>query len=356
MAAPEYLPAAVPAAVLDAIASGSTDGLIVAVARGHARPRIEAFGVDGMGQPLSPDSLLAVASITKLATALAILRLVTNGRVDLDVPLTTYLPDALAAQDQRVTARAVLCHAAGLPFEGPSELAPYRAGTDWSVVAQACLLTPLAREPWQRISYSNVGAGLLAIVVERVTGAPFATALQRLVLEPLNVEASLGPTTTRSPARVGGRLGDHAGSDLEPFNSRFWRGLALPWGGLVTTVGGALALVRAFSGLPSHFLPEALRLEATSDQTRGLPGDMMGLIEGQHFAWGLGPDLRGDKLPYWAAAASPTAFGHCGSTGCLAYVDPVRDVAWAIHGARAMGGLFTFLPSITAAILNRATG
>jgi len=69
---------------------------------------------------------------------------------------------------------------------------------------------------------------LLAIAVERVTGHPFARAIDELVLQPLGVEGYLGAEPPRPPARIGGDLGEHIGTDLEPFNSAFWRSLAFP--------------------------------------------------------------------------------------------------------------------------------
>src|SRR5437899_12981322 len=89
-------------------------GLALAVARGAAPVQTLCLGRDAAGHALTPDSLFPVASVTKLATALAVLRLVETGRLALDDPLATHLPEAAAARPG-VTRRALLSHTAGRP-------------------------------------------------------------------------------------------------------------------------------------------------------------------------------------------------------------------------------------------------
>ncbi|HMQ30197.1 MAG TPA: serine hydrolase domain-containing protein, partial [Chloroflexaceae bacterium] len=289
----------------EALDAEGVPGLVVAAARAGDAPAHLVLGADAAGAPLAADSLFPVASLTKLATALAALRLVAVGAIELDAPLARYLPDAAAARPG-VTPRRLLSHTAGLPLDLAPGAAPYEHGLTWAALARACLATPLAAAPGERVCYSNVGYGLLAIAVERLTGRPFPAALRELVLGPLGVEGFLGEAPPRPAAHLGGRLGEHAGSDREPFNSAFWRGLALPWAGLVTTASGALALVRAFGGAPAGFLPQALLAEATADQTGGAPGGTPGFLQWPRCPWGLGPQLRGAKRPFYLpAAASP---------------------------------------------------
>jgi beta-lactamase class C len=239
-----------------------------------------------------------------------------------------------------------------LPDDVAPELAPYAMGLNSARLAQACLATPLVRPPYSHVTYSNVGYGLLALVVARRTRLPFATAMTRLVLDPLGIEGYLGVEPPRAPVRVAGKLGEHAGTELEPFNSVFWRSLAMPWAGLVTTAGDALALVRAYMGVPAGFLPPELLRVATADQTAdqtgglagGLAGGFTGWLEWDPCPWGLGPELLGHKSPHMAPErASSVSFGHSGYSGCLAWADPVTGSAQAIlGGTRYYGGWKTF--------------
>jgi CubicO group peptidase (beta-lactamase class C family) len=325
-------------------------GMVVAVARGEERPECLALGVDHRGRPLAEDSLLPVASITKLATALAVLRLADRGALGLDDPLARHLPEADAAREG-VTPRRLLSHTAGLPDDVPPEAAPYTLALDWPTLARSCMVTVPVAPPGTQVSYSNVGPGLLAIVVERLTGRRFGEAVNELVLRPLGIEGYLGQEPPRTVSWIAGDLGEHTGTDLDPYNSPFWRTLALPWGGLVTTAAGALALARAFAGHPPGFLSDEILAEARRDQTGGLAGRMV-FFEWPRCPWGLGVELRGDKAPHWTPAdASSTSFGHVGASGCIAWVDRSAEVAWAMLGARFFMDWWEDWPTIGAAIL-----
>jgi CubicO group peptidase (beta-lactamase class C family) len=329
----------------------SLPGMIVALA--HAGGPVEhlVIGTDAAGTPLTPDALVPVASVTKLTTALAVLRLVDARVLELDDPLARHLPDAAAAAEG-VTLRTLLCHTAGLPGDVAPEAAPYNRQLDWPVLVRATLATPLVRPPRTSVEYSNLGPGLLAIIIERLLGKPIPEALSELVLQPLGIEGYLGAEPSRPAARIRGALGEHAGTDLEPYNSPFWHSLGLPWGGLVTTADGALALVRAFAGVPAGFLSPAILAEATSDQTGGLSGSFVGVFAWPRASWGLGVELRGDKTPHLLpVSASPASFGHAGHSGCIAWHDPDVQLAWFFHGLCTIESWHQRQPEISAAIL-----
>jgi beta-lactamase class C len=293
-------------------------GIALAVALGAEPAQMLCVGCDAVGHELAPESHFPVASVTKLATALAVLRLVEAGRLALDDSLARHLPEAAAA------------------------------------LATACLRVPLEREPGTYVQYSNLGPGLLAVIVERQTGQDFAAALTQLVLDPLGIEGYLGAEPPRAPVVIGGIASAHAGTELETFNSAFWRALALPWGGLVTTLIGALALVQAFAGRTPGILGPETCAEATRDQTGSLPGGMIPPFIWDRCPWGLGPQLRGTTTPHFAPrGAAPHSFGHGGASGCVAWLDPTANVAWMLHGARAIktGWMVRACPSIGEALL-----
>ncbi len=343
--------AAVTSAAEPLIAGGVVPGLVVLVQEDGRDPQILCLGADRDGTPLEAGTLFPVASITKLATALAVLRLVAQGRVALDEPLSRYLPEAAAAVEG-VMPRALLCHTSGLPDDLPPGSAPYALGLDWPAIARACLGTPLIARPWTQVNYSNTGFGLLAVIVERLVGMPFPAALPELVLAPLGIEGYFGQEPSRRPAQIVGDWGEHLGTPLEPYNSPFWRSLARPYSGLVTTAAGANLLVQAFAGRTAVFLPPALLAEATRDQTGGLPGHLLGLWDWERAPWGLGVELRGLKTPHAVAGeASPGSFGHLGASGCLAWYDPSAGIAWGIFGPRLFFEWWTHMPAISTAIL-----
>ncbi len=340
-------------AVEPVLTSFKVPGIALAFARGGDQVDHLIIGTDAAENPLAPDSLFPIASITKLATALAVLRLVDANSLDLDEDLGRYLPDAAAAR-QGVTLRRLLSHTGGLPQDLAPASAPYSGGLSWRALAKACLDTPLERQPHTYVQYSNVGYGLLAIVVERQTNLNFTDALESLALKPLGMEGYLGVEPPHSPIALADVRSAHVSTPLEPYNSPFWRALAVPWGGLITTVDGALRLVRAFHGFPEGFLSQVVRAEAVRNQTDPLGGGYGGPFTYPRCPWGLGPDLRGAKQPHWAPVeASPDTFGHAGASGCVTWCDPRADIAWAILGTRTAdnGWLVRGSPSIGRAIL-----
>ncbi|HEU4326697.1 MAG TPA: serine hydrolase domain-containing protein [Roseiflexaceae bacterium] len=344
--------AAVRAAVSQVLDAGQVPGIVVAVARGAATPWCVAVGSDADGRALEQDTLFPVASVTKMATGLVVHRLVERGDLHLDDLLSDHLPAAAAAQ-RDVTLRTLLCHTSGMPLDVPESEAPYAAGLSWDVLRGACLQTPLEAPPNTRVQYSNAGYGLIGAVVERVTGQAFADALADLVLAPLGIEAYLGSEPPRQPARLAKVRSRHAGTALEPYNTPFWRSLALPWGGLYTTAAGALAIVRAYADHPAGLLRSATRAEAIADHTGGLAGGFAPPLMWNPCPWGLGPEVRGTKDPHWVTPhASSASFGHSGASGCLAWCDPAAELAFAILGARPAdsGWLLRRGPAITEAI------
>jgi CubicO group peptidase (beta-lactamase class C family) len=289
--------------------------------------------VDGAGSPLAADTLFPVASITKLVTALAILRLADAGRLDFDDPLARHLPEAAAAQ-QGVTIRRLLSHTGGLRGDYPEALAPRAPGQTWDAIARAALTVPPAEPPMGRVEYSDLNYHLLGIIAERLTGLPIKAVFRDLVLDPLGIEGYIGTEPPRSPAFMAGWPADRfTGSGLEKYNSAHWRSIPLPNAGLITTVAGCLALVRAFHGDPAGFLAPATMAAATTDQTGGLAGGITGWFVGETCPWGLGPMLLG-PCPWLPTTAGPRSFGHPGITTALAWLDPADGAAFALCSTR----------------------
>lgn len=314
-------------------------GAVIAVARDGSPIEHLAVGSDARGDELTVDSLFPAASITKLATALSVLRLHDAGALQYEDQLDAYLPEAAAAR-AGVTLPMLFTHTAGLQgMEGYD--ARQEPGAAWVALQEEALQAAPQATPGTRVLYSDINYDLLAMVVERVAGEPFPVACQRLVLEPLGIEASFAAEPPRAPVWIGDEPGPHTGTPLEWHNSAYFRSLCLPASGLVTTAAGALALVRAFMGAPDDFLRPETRAAATRDQTGGAGGGLFGAFdepaEFASFPWGLGPELREHRDPLFAPVeAGPASFGHAGSSGCIVWADPEAGVAWAILGTRHM--------------------
>jgi CubicO group peptidase (beta-lactamase class C family) len=160
-----------------------------------------------------------VASLSKPVTALAVLLLVEDGQLDLDRPVWDYLgswrPPPSSHDTSKVTARLLLSHRAGIGVHGYPGYAPGRAlpsllesldGRNGGAGAAT-----LVAEPGTQVLYSSGGYVVLQLLVEEITGEPFASFAERRVLAPLAMtRSSFAP---REPQRAaaghgwwGGRL------------------------------------------------------------------------------------------------------------------------------------------------------
>ncbi len=341
-------------AVERARSAGGVGGIALAARVGDEAPRTLFIGGDEHDASLDAQSLFPVASVTKLATSLAVARLVDQGVLSYDDALFEHLPEAASALPG-IGLRDILSHCAGLPADLDPASAPYALGLDWPALRDACLQTPLVAAPRSIVQYGNVGYGLMAIVVERLTGLQFADALRSLVIEPLGIEAYLQADLPRPAVHLSDVRGRRAQEGMEPFNSTFYRSLMLPWAGLVTTLDGALGIIDAWS--QPGFLQESTRRDATSNQVGDLGGGQIRPLWWQHCPWGLGPEIHGSKTPHWVPpSASASSFGHAGASGSLVWSDPEARVTWAIMGTRTAdnGWLIRYGSQIGAALLQSA--
>jgi len=172
--------------VLEAQKAGRLPSLAAAVFRGDELVWSDAVGVADAEKKVeaTPDTQYAVASITKTFTAVSVMQLRDAGRLDLEEPLSRYLPEAAHGSP---TLRRMLAHASGLQREPPGEV--------WETLefpGEEELLGRLAeaeqvlppRAAWH---YSNLAYALLGHVVARVSGTPFRDYVQEQLLGPLDL-------------------------------------------------------------------------------------------------------------------------------------------------------------------------
>lgn len=174
-------------------------GLAVAVVRdGEVVAR--GFGVRDVrtGEPVTPETMFHLASVSKpfVATAVVGLSLGTDGAdpvLDLDAPLTRWVPELSLADGRQdeVTARGLLSHTSGLPDVTDYGWHEPRLDDDaLGDLARSLSGWRLRSEPGTAFSYSNAGYELLGLLLARATGSTFEDAVSRLVLEPLGLRRS----------------------------------------------------------------------------------------------------------------------------------------------------------------------
>ncbi len=136
----------------------------------------------------APDTRHRIGSVTKQFTAALVLQLVEAGEIDLDAPITRYLPDYPAAQGA-VTIHQLLAHTGGIPehLGRPGFADIMRDPTAPEAFLAFFSGLPLDFEPGSDFAYSNSGYFLLGAIIERVTGQTYADALRQRLIEPLGL-------------------------------------------------------------------------------------------------------------------------------------------------------------------------
>ncbi len=155
------------------------------------------FGVSNADtkQPVAADTVFESASLSKPVVAMAALGLRDEGKLDLDRPLSAYLPIVEDARAKLVTARHVLSHSSGFP--------------NWRFKAGEPL-TP-AFQPGERFQYSNEGFVYLQRVIEEITGQAFGDFMEARALGPLGMTSSSFTWTAELAPRVASPHGRRGG-------------------------------------------------------------------------------------------------------------------------------------------------
>jgi CubicO group peptidase (beta-lactamase class C family) len=153
-------------------------------------------GTGAEALPLSADTPMHIGSVTKLFTALALMQLVEQGKVELDANLRTYLPEFSIKSrfgNGDFTLRQMLTHYSGLPSDlmqdfSAADPALTRALFDSTVERTA--LTHLKSRPDLAHSYSNLAFQLLGIVIQRVSGQNYDDYIREHIFAPLQMQHS----------------------------------------------------------------------------------------------------------------------------------------------------------------------
>jgi CubicO group peptidase (beta-lactamase class C family) len=140
------------------------------------------------GEPITIDTLFHVASISKVYTATLVMQLVDEGKLDLDAPIRTYLPDfrvADADATEHVTARQLLSHTSGI--DGDKEDSFGRGDDALARYVESCATLEQMFPLGATFSYCNSGFNILGRLVEVLRDKPYDTVLREHLFEPLGL-------------------------------------------------------------------------------------------------------------------------------------------------------------------------
>ncbi len=189
--------------IIKKMAETRTPGLSIALIQNGEVTYVRGYGFRDVEatEPATPETIYGIGSITKSFTALAILQLVSKGKVSLDDPITNYVSVNVDHHGEKVTLHHLLTHSSGIPALGyaealisgllgskrewlpiakPEDIVPFMEGaSDWAVA-----------KPGSKFFYLNEGYVLLGKVIESVTGMPYREYVRENILKPLKMTRS----------------------------------------------------------------------------------------------------------------------------------------------------------------------
>jgi CubicO group peptidase (beta-lactamase class C family) len=297
-----------------AIAQRIFPGAVILLAQAGKILHFESYGTtmyeDAGSQAVQRDTIYDIASLTKVFTASAILRLVDAGKIRLDDLASRYLPE-LRARD--VTIWHLLTHTSGLDIR----LSTYREQGAEALLAASFGATQL-QPAGLKTAYTNVNSLLLGEIITRICKVPLRQALQSLVIEPLDLaETDFNPDPSLLP-RIAPTERDETWRKMLVHGkvhdeSTFALGGIAGHAGLFSTAGDLLRFCQVWLDLlhnpPTQpFISPDLARYACTNHTMQLS-----------LGCGLGWMMNRESFMGPLAA---TAFGHTGFTGPAIIIEP----------------------------------
>lgn len=286
-------------------------GLALVVVRGDSVVHVRGFGVaDPSGRSVTPETPFILGSTSKSFTALAVMLLVDQGRLELDAPVLRYIPWFRVAdprQTEDITVRSLLNHTSGISVaEGLKRL----ADGDTSATAierhvRALRNVRLMRPPGSGFEYSNANYGVLGMIVQQISGSSYEAFVQEEVFHPLQMTHS---HTSEASARNDGLATGHRmwfGFPIATRNMPFVRGL-LPGGYIITSAGDMASYLGLFLNNGMYSGQQLVSTESIAELVR--PAARMS--ERWHYGMGWVVGERNNEPVLWHNGSTPDFYSY----------------------------------------------
>ncbi|RBL90123.1 serine hydrolase domain-containing protein [Chitinophaga flava] len=139
--------------------------------------------------PVTADTRFPIASISKMYTAIMVLQLQEEKKLDIDQPVSAYVPELLPSINARISLRQLLVHSSGLPSDKVPDYTTQSIKQPGAFIRNNVKDT-LLFTPGSRFHYNNVDYILLGAVIEQVTGKKWGQVLQEKILTPLKLTST----------------------------------------------------------------------------------------------------------------------------------------------------------------------
>ena len=212
-------------AIQDAITKDGVEGIAVCLIHEGLPVWVEGFGVTTQGgSRVDSNTMFSIQSTSKNLTAVAILLAVQQGLLDLDAPITAYLPKWSvqsrfeSAPQDKITLRLLLSHRAGFTHEAPVGNNYDPAFPSFEAHISSISKTWLRYPVGERYHYSNLGFDLAGYILQTKTGKPFADWVQEALFQPLGMHNATFSSDDYE-ARTNRAVGHAKGYDAVPLRT-----------------------------------------------------------------------------------------------------------------------------------------
>lgn len=219
-----------------------------------------AFGYAKMEKevPADTNNIYRIGSITKTFTATLLMQLVEEGKIKLDDPVESYLPEIKNLKDydkySKITFRELASHTAGLKREPDLHGADVGPLDQWEQKVLACIpKTSYNSKPGEQFLYSNIGFAMLGLAISRATGVPYMQMVQQRILDPLHMTDTYFALPDDKLPRLAQGMSNGKGEvnvDL-PVRELKGRGYRVPNGGIYSTPRDLAKFAMSLMGKPA---------------------------------------------------------------------------------------------------------
>lgn len=342
------------AAMQEMVAKNEVSGAVTVVVAKDKVLHLESTGLADIAskQPMTPDTIFWIASMTKPITGTAVLMLQDEGKLNVADPVSKYLPEFAAlktpsGKPANLTITQVLTHTSGL---GEADAEGAKKAKTLAEMIPLFLAAPMQYEPGEKWKYTQSGINTAARIVEVVSGKTFDAFLQERLFNPLGMkDTTFYISDAQRPRLVTAyaKNKDTGALDAVPPRADYDGARNRPPqgnGGLYSTAvdyarfaqmllnGGSLEGHRYLSADAMKYL--STPQTASSMPTGFFQNDTFGQ-RGMNYGWGIATCVLRTPHEGVAATLSPGSFGHGGAWGTQAWVDPVKGVAYVLMVQRS---------------------
>ncbi|MGO4791144.1 serine hydrolase domain-containing protein [Paenibacillus sp. 2KB_20] len=220
--------------------------------------------------PLTSNTIYGIGSTSKMVLTTAVMKLVDEGKIDLDKPVVNYIPD-FKMKDNRykqITTRMLLNHSSGLLGSSGSNATLYGDNDTYShdTFLDQLALQNLKADPGEYSVYCNDGFTLAEILVERVSGMGFTAFIHKYITESLDMKHTKTPQDVVDPAAMAGIYSPLVEGQLPQENYNI-----IATGGIYSTAEDLVKFSQIFTGEVEGILSsKSVEAMAQEEYKRGM--------------------------------------------------------------------------------------